>query len=83
MGNNRVCVFFKETLCSAFIDGFVLSFVLLFSTLGFKLKEKCPEKNTRSECVKCENETYLDNSNYNENCFSCMKCNKGNVILKR
>uniref|UniRef100_A0A673HI11 Tumor necrosis factor receptor superfamily member 1A-like n=1 Tax=Sinocyclocheilus rhinocerous TaxID=307959 RepID=A0A673HI11_9TELE len=47
---------------------------------GFKLKEKCPEPNKRSECVKCENGTYLDNSNYNENCFSCRKCNKDHSI---
>lgn len=43
---------------------------------GFKLKEKCRESNTMSECVKCENGTYLENSNHNENCFSCRKCNK-------
>ncbi|XP_043117682.1 tumor necrosis factor receptor superfamily member 1A [Puntigrus tetrazona] len=43
---------------------------------GFKLKEKCPEPNKRSKCVKCEAETYLENSNHNENCFSCTKCNK-------
>ncbi|XP_016413977.1 tumor necrosis factor receptor superfamily member 1A [Sinocyclocheilus rhinocerous] len=43
---------------------------------GFKLKEKCPEQNKRSKCETCEAGTYLDKSNYNENCFRCKECNK-------
>ncbi|XP_056090868.1 tumor necrosis factor receptor superfamily member 1A [Rhinichthys klamathensis goyatoka] len=43
---------------------------------GFKLKAECPEPKKRSECVKCDNGTYLERSNYNPNCFSCQTCKK-------
>ncbi|CAM4698300.1 unnamed protein product [Leuciscus chuanchicus] len=43
---------------------------------GFKLKAECPEPDKRSECVKCENGTFLEKSNYNKNCFRCQNCNK-------
>uniref|UniRef100_A0A8C2KMJ9 Tumor necrosis factor receptor superfamily, member 1a n=1 Tax=Cyprinus carpio TaxID=7962 RepID=A0A8C2KMJ9_CYPCA len=49
---------------------------------GYKLKEKCPEPNKRSECVKCENGTFIENSNHNDNCFSCRKCNRANSVEK-
>lgn len=43
---------------------------------GYKLKAECPKPETMSECVKCENGTYLEKSNYNLNCFRCQTCKK-------
>ncbi|XP_067257875.1 tumor necrosis factor receptor superfamily member 1A isoform X1 [Chanodichthys erythropterus] len=41
---------------------------------GFKLKAECPKPGMKSECVKCEDGTYLDQPNYSPNCFRCQKC---------
>ncbi|XP_053485982.1 tumor necrosis factor receptor superfamily member 1A [Ictalurus furcatus] len=41
---------------------------------GFKLTQKCPGPGLRSGCVKCSPESYQDNMNHFQNCFSCRTC---------
>ncbi|XP_051574498.1 tumor necrosis factor receptor superfamily member 1A-like [Myxocyprinus asiaticus] len=49
---------------------------------GFKLKKVCPKSGTRSTCVPCEDETYIDSSNNSENCFTCQNCKKPHAVVK-
>ncbi|TRY94301.1 hypothetical protein DNTS_030382 [Danionella cerebrum] len=48
---------------------------------GFKLKEECPGPKMRSDCVKCDEGTYLDIVNYIPNCFMCQECRRNSKEL--
>ncbi|KAL6488584.1 hypothetical protein MHYP_G00023250 [Metynnis hypsauchen] len=46
---------------------------------GFKLKDACTGKGLRSSCEKCDDDFYLDSTNYFRNCFSCTTCKRNEV----
>uniref|UniRef100_A0A3P9HRA0 Tumor necrosis factor receptor superfamily, member 1a n=1 Tax=Oryzias latipes TaxID=8090 RepID=A0A3P9HRA0_ORYLA len=46
---------------------------------GYKLVKECPDAGHRSNCTSCPKDQYMDQINYNPNCFRCKVCRKHEV----